>query len=202
METKITTFIFDCFGVIYAPVLGGWYKEHRLERGFVDENLPNVFRKFDLNQLSEDDVLDYFLKYDGVQTTREVLRKEIDDYLKLDVALIEMLKKLRQKGFKLVLLSNGNHAFFERKIYTTFPEFKSLFDEVIISSEVGMVKPNADIYVHALEKIQSVPEESVFIDDSKVNIDAASALGMKTFLYADLLSFVAFLKTIGVNVSE
>ena len=42
MNTKINTFIFDCFGVICDPVLNAWYKENMLKRGFVDENLKNV----------------------------------------------------------------------------------------------------------------------------------------------------------------
>ena len=77
MNTKINTFIFDCFGVICDPVLNGWYKEHRLKHGKVDENIQKIFRKFDLNIMSEDDILEYFLKYDGIKSDKEKLRAEV-----------------------------------------------------------------------------------------------------------------------------
>ncbi len=194
MKPVITTFIFDCFGVVCDPVLNGWYKENRLKKGFVDENLHNIFRQFDLGILSEDDVADYFLKYEGVNSTKEEIRKEIDSFLKLDQSLVKIIKKLKSNGFKTVLLSNANNSFFERKIYTEYPEFKSLFDTIVISSVVGMVKPNADIFLHTLEAAKSKAEESLFIDDSKTNVDAAVNLGMQGFLYTDADSFDSYLK--------
>jgi epoxide hydrolase-like predicted phosphatase len=199
MEPQIKTFIFDCFGVICANVMGGWYKENSLRHGFVDENLPDVFRKFDLNLMSEDDVHEHFLRYEGIVVSKEKLREDIDAYLKIDENLVEIIKKLRAQGFKTALLSNGNHSFFERKIYTTYPEFKELFDEIIISSLVGMVKPNDDIFLHALEKTKSKPEEAVFIDDTEVNVDAAIKLGIHGFLYTDSASFAAYLQSLGIN---
>lgn len=199
MNTNITTFIFDCFGVICEPVLSRWYKENVLKKGVVDENLHNVFRQFDLDVLSEDDVVDYFQKYEGVNSTRQEIREEIDGYLKIDESLVKIIKKLKDKGYKTVLLSNGNHSFFERKIYTEYPEFKNLFNEVVISSVVGMVKPNSEIYLHTLNVIGSKPENSLFIDDSKPNVDAAIALGIHGFVYVDSHSFAEHLTTLGIS---
>jgi epoxide hydrolase-like predicted phosphatase len=200
MNPSITTFIFDCFGVISNPVLTGWYKENRLNHSFVDENLPAIFRRFDLGALSEDDIVEYFSKYKGVHSTKETIREEIDSNLKLNEGLVDIIKELRAKGFKTVLLSNANNAFFERKIYPTYPYFKSLFNEIVISSSVGMVKPEPEIYLYTLEKVSSKPEESLFIDDSKINVDAAIKVGMKGFLYSDNNSFVEYIKKLGVNL--
>jgi len=130
MENKIKTFVFDCFGVVYDPVLNGWYKEYRLKHGLVDDNLLSVFKDFDLGNLSEVDVVDYFSKYEGVTSTKEEIRDQIDNFVKLDLKLVGIIKKLKSKGFKTILLSNANSAFFERKIYPTYPEFKSIFDEI------------------------------------------------------------------------
>lgn len=198
MDTKITTFIFDCFGVVCSPVLNGWYKENRLKHGLVDENILNVFQKFDLGQFSEDDIINYFLSYEGVNSTKEKIREDVDSYLHIDNQLVDTIKNLKNKGYKIALLSNGNSSFFERKLYIMFPEFKSLFDEIIISSNIGMVKPNDDIYFYALDKINSKPEESVFIDDNKMNIDAAENLGIKSFLYTDANSFNNYLENLDI----
>jgi putative hydrolase of the HAD superfamily len=199
-STKITTFIFDCFGVVCSPVLNKWYKVNSQLYRFIDENLQNVFRQFDLGKLSEDDMADYFLKYKGINLTKEEIRKEIDGYLTLDVGLVDIIKKLKQKGFKVALLSNANSSFFKRKIYPTYPELKNLFDEIIISSDVGMVKPDDDIYLYTLDKIGSKPEESVFVDDGKVNIDTANKLGIRGFLYTDSAAFADYVKSLGIEI--
>ena len=200
MEPKITTFIFDCFGVICDPVLNGWYRENRLKHGFVDENLKNVFEKFDMGEFSEEDVLQYFLNYKEVNSTREELRKEIDSFMKLDDSMVDILKKLKQNGFKVMLLSNGHSDFYKRKIYPTYPGFQDLFDQIIISSDVKMIKPNSEMYLYALEKINSKPEESVFVDDSNTNVKGAEAVGIKGFLFTDSSSFSSYLNSLGINL--
>jgi len=199
-EHKINTFIFDCFGVICDPVLNGWYNENRLKKGFVDENLKNVFEKFDLGELSEEDMIDYFSKYEGVNSSKDELREQIDSLLGIDSNLVKTIKELKNKGYKTALLSNANAAFFNRKVYPTYPEFKNLFDEIIISSEVGMVKPYKDIYLHTLSRIDSKPEESLFVDDSKANVDAAEELGINGFLYTDSDSFLEYVNSLGINL--
>lgn len=191
----INTLLFDCFGVICDPVLYGWYRDHRLNKGYVDANLKNVFEKLDLGESSEEDILDYFSKYEGITLSKEALRTQIDSYLKIDNDLAEVIRELKGKGFKTALLSNAEAAFFKRKVFPTYPDFKNLFDEIVISSEVGMIKPNRDIYEYTLRKIGSKAEESLFIDDSKVNVDAAIALGIKGFLYTECSSFKKYIAT-------
>ena len=115
MEPKINTFVFDCFGVICDPVLNGWYKENRLKHGLIDENLQSVFKNFDLGKFSEDDIVEYFSKYEGVNSTKEELRKEIDSFVKLDNNLASIILKLKNKGFKTALLSNANASFLKGK---------------------------------------------------------------------------------------
>ncbi len=194
MNTNINTFIFDCFGVVCTPVLNGWYRENSAKHGFIDENLKDLFKQFDLGVLSEEDIVDRFLKYKGITSTKEQLRDEIDGYLKLNQNLIQVIKMLKEKNFKIALLSNANQAFFERKVYPSYPEFKSVFDEIVISSEVKMIKPNPEIYKLTLQKLGSKPEETLFIDDVQENLDVAISLGMQGFLYTDFQSFADYLK--------
>jgi putative hydrolase of the HAD superfamily len=202
MSININTFIFDCFGVLCSPVLNGWYQAYSAKHDFIDDNLQVVFQQFDLGLLSEDDILDYFSQYPGVTLDKTKLREEIDSYLTLDEDLVAIIRKLKQKGFKVLLLSNANKAFFERKIYAEYPEFRDLFSEAVISSEVGMVKPGAEIYQYTLSLAQSRPEESLFIDDSRPNVDAALALGIHGFVYTDSTSFAEHLKSVGVDLID
>ncbi len=190
----ITTLIFDCFGVVCSPVLNGWYQQHSKRTGFVDSDLPDLFRRFDLGRLGEDDVLKHFSAYEGINVNAQELREEIDSYLDLDREVVAIIKDLKSKGYKIALLSNGNEGFFERKIYVTFPEFKDLFDSIVISSAVGMVKPDPEMYLHALREIGSTAEETIFIDDSQPNVDAAQRLGIHSFCYTDSSSLKTYLK--------
>ncbi|MDB5190395.1 MAG: superfamily hydrolase [Parcubacteria group bacterium] len=194
----ITTLIFDCFGVVCQPVLNGWYKQHHERTGFVDENLSDVFKKLDLGTISEDDVLTYFSQYEGALKNTQELREEIDSFLGLDTEVVKTIEELKAKGYKIALLSNGNNGFFERKIYTTYPEFKGLFNAIVISSNVRLVKPDPEIYMHTLKEVGSKPEETIFIDDSQPNVDAASKLGIQGHFYTDSSSLRAYLKEIGL----
>lgn len=203
MNSRINTFIFDCFGVIYSGPFVLWYNENKLKYGFVDDDkLNDIYKEYDLGNLSESDVAEYFSKYKGITSTKEEIQEQIDNYLKLNTELINIIKTLKAKGFKTALLSNGNTAYFERAIYPTYPEFKNLFDEIVISSEVKMVKPDPEIYIHTLEKIGSKPEESLFIDDRKINVDTAVNLGINGFVYTDNDSFVDYLKSLGINLDN
>lgn len=194
-KLNINTFIFDCFGVVCSPPLSSWYRDKSLKHGFVDEKLPGILREFDLGNLSEDDIVGYFLKYDGINSTAEKIRSEIDGYLKLDDKLADLISQLKNRGFKTVLLSNGNASFFERKIYQDYPKFKNLFEEIVISSLVKMVKPDPEIYLYTLQKINLSPEETMFIDDNKVNVDAAINLGIHGFVYTEVKTFIEHLKS-------
>jgi len=59
-------------------------------------------------------------------------------------------------------------------------EINDLFKTIIISGDVGLRKPDKRIFLLLLEKIQSSPEECVFIDDNLYNLETASRLGIKT----------------------
>ena len=56
--------------------------------------------------------------------------------------------------------------------------------------------------VDALSKINSKPEESLFIDDSQVNIDGAKNVGIQGFLYTDVDSFIEYIKSLGIDLEK
>ena len=61
-------------------------------------------------------------------------------------------------------------------------------------------KPNDDIFLYTLEKINAKPEESLFIDDNKPNVDSAVNLGINGFVYTNSDSFKNYLDQIGINL--
>lgn len=95
---------------------------------------------------------------------------------------VRYLEELK-KSYRLFLLSNTNEIHrikFHRNFETDFGySFFDLFERNFYSHEMGMRKPNPQIYRDALKEAGLVPEETLFIDDMKENTEAAKILGMK-----------------------
>ena len=66
-----------------------------------------------------------------------------------------------------------------------------LFDDLIFSAEVGLVKPDRRIYTLALERLRVQPTEAIFIDDVQANVEAAQAIGMKGIRFANTEQTIA-----------
>ena len=91
-----------------------------------------------------------------------------------------VLRDLRARGVKSALISNCSHS--TRPIVDRLG-IDEEFDEVLLSFEVGMHKPDPEIYRDALRRLGDVaPVRAVFVDDQPAYCDGAAALGIETFL--------------------
>jgi 2-haloacid dehalogenase len=94
---------------------------------------------------------------------------------------VQILRELKEKGYKLYALSNWNAELFNRTI-DDFP-FLNWFDGKVISGEVKMKKPDDNIYHHLFERFCINPQQAVFIDDNQHNIETARRLGLDAILF-------------------
>lgn len=144
---------------------------------------------------------DIFIQYEkgGMddKTFREELRKtlsceeslEVDsdwNSMLLDIPLerIALLKSLRKK-YNLFLLSNTNSIHMLKvneilKSATGLEDFTHLFDKIYFSYEMGMRKPDEEIFIKVLEDNNLQAEETLFIDDNIDNINSAEKLNIHT----------------------
>lgn len=95
--------------------------------------------------------------------------------------MLELIKDLRGAGILTGLLSNSWGA---RNDYPRHL-FADLFDDVVISAEVGMRKPEERIFLLAADRLGVTPGETVFVDDVEGNITAARDLGFATVHHCD-----------------
>lgn len=105
---------------------------------------------------------------------------------------LQFINKLkRQYQLKTFLLSNTNELHLNA-IFAQHGEeiFKNYFDKEYYSHEVGMHKPNADIFLKILYDNQLEPKETLFLDDTQKHIDAASSLGLHTQLITPRLTIL------------
>ncbi len=83
---------------------------------------------------------------------------------------------------RLAVLSNTARRDFSRYLAENCG-FNDLFDIVVSSAEVGMAKPEPEIYLLALERLELLPGDALFIDDLSRNTEAAEELGMKSIVF-------------------
>jgi putative hydrolase of the HAD superfamily len=115
----------------------------------------------------------HLVRFDGQPVVADGLLTRMFAGSVLDQVMLEGIRKLRQAGVRTAMLSNSWGG-------TGYPRdlFPEIFDAVVISSEVGMRKPEERIFRHAAGLLGLAPEECVFIDDIEANVRAAQALGL------------------------
>ena len=108
----------------------------------------------------------------------------------IDHEILHFLRSLRGKC-KTGLISN---AWSDLRDYIVREKFDDAFDHIIISAEVGVAKPEAEIYQIALEQAGVNPSEAVFVDDFYVNIEGCEKVGIKGIHFKDTSSALQQLK--------
>jgi putative hydrolase of the HAD superfamily len=95
-----------------------------------------------------------------------------------DERMLAAVRSVRAAGFRTGLISNSmGGASYDRDL---FPE---LFDGVVISGDVGMHKPQPEIFLLGAERAGVAPGQCVFVDDLRENCDGAEAVGMTVVLH-------------------
>ena len=97
--------------------------------------------------------------------------------------MIEMAKKINQK-YEIFIFSNTDEIHFPY-IWEKFPSIHFFKENLMLSYEIGSVKPELDSYEMALNKFDLKFEECLFIDDRPINIQVAESLGMKGILHEE-----------------
>jgi putative hydrolase of the HAD superfamily len=109
--------------------------------------------------------------------------------LHFDVPMILAVRDVRRAGVPTALLSNSwGLEYYPRQL------LDELFDQVVISGEVGIRKPDPDVFVLAARRLGLEPQECVFVDDTEGNVEAARSVGMTGLVHEDGRSTVPALE--------
>ena len=174
-------------------VLIGFYPMKYLRSLFSEEKAVRIaeavfgsgyWQELDIANLSVEEILELF--YSGAPDLRSEIKEafyrigECITRLDWPVPLIDSLKK---KGYNVYFLSNmSEHV---KASNTAAFDFVSHMDGGIWSCDVHEIKPDANIYKILFEKYGLIPEECIFIDDHKENIDIGKKFGMKGIVFRD-----------------
>ncbi|MGF1909361.1 HAD family phosphatase [Vibrio kasasachensis] len=113
---------------------------------------------------------------------------------------IDLLNRVKEAGYNVYALSDNVH-----EIVTHLKQqydFWSLFDGVVISADVGYLKPSPEIYQTLLEQYQLDAQECLFIDDMPNNVEGAQAIGMAGIQFQNAEQCERELKMLGILVDE
>ena len=128
-------------------------------------------------------------------TEAELIRDEFFAGDVIDHALLDFLRSVKPT-VKTGLISN---AWSGLRQYIIEHKFEDAFDQMVISAEVGVVKPDARIYHVALEQLGVSPNEAVFVDDFIENVKGAQAVGMSAIHFKDSSATITQLKKLLKN---
>jgi 2-haloacid dehalogenase len=109
---------------------------------------------------------------------------------------VRIIERLRASGQRLVGLSNWSSEKF-RLTQQRYDLFK-LFDEIVISGDVKVMKPEREIFEITLRKLGLRADECLFIDDSKSNVDGAAAMGFQVIHFQSPSQLEADLQQLGL----
>ena len=167
----IKAIIFDFFDVIRSDSYHSWLRAH----GFVREGIfHEVSQRLDAGKISLEEFFETLSKQSGEPVTLE----NFEANAKVNQNVIEIVKQLRRK-FTTALLSNAPSALIRDILERN--DLEKYFDEIIVSSEVGHIKPNKEIFELTLSKLGIKPHEAIFIDDNKHNIEGSEKVGIRGF---------------------
>ncbi len=109
--------------------------------------------------------------------------------------VFKLVTKVKKMGYKTAMLSNTEKPIAS---FIRAQDYKD-FDVFVFSCEVGMVKPESNIYKYTLKQLDVKAQETIFIDDREENIEGAEKLGIKGILFKGVDSLKRKLDSFGIN---
>ena len=153
----------------------------------------------ELTDMSKSSDYGYISHEAYVQRVSEMTEKttdEIEEIMRADHVrnepLVAYVRSLHPQ-YKVGLLSNVGRGVMSQLFSSE--EQRELFDVVVLSSDVGMVKPQPEIYQLVAKQLGVSSEECLMIDDLAVNIDGAEAVGMKGVVFTTTENATAVIQT-------
>ena len=187
--SPVRNVVFDFGGVLVR-----WQPEAIIASFYADEPLRALMRDeiirhpdwidLDRGTLSESAAIERFAaRMDRPLAEMRALMQHVKDSLTPLADSIALLDELAQRGVPLYGLSNMSAPVFAvlKSRHAHWDRFRG----IVVSGEVGMVKPDPEIFHHLARRYDLIPAETVFIDDHLPNIESARRLGFRTIHFVD-----------------
>ena len=134
---------------------------------------------------------------DGGPVSSQGLLKRMLRGMRTDPRMLGLVRRAKAQGIKTALLSNSWGLGYDRA------GWDALFDTVVISGEVGLRKPEPEIYLLVADRLGAKPSECVFVDDLADNVRGAVLTGMVGVHHTDIDQTIVELETLfGIDLTD
>ncbi len=176
MHNQIKAVVFDCFGVLAT---NGWLpfaREHFGHDSALLQQAHDLNKQKDAGFLSVTEFVEHIANLAGV--SQQNVLHHINNNLP-NTPLFEYIATLKT-AYKIGFLSNAG----SNRLPELFsPSQNALFDAVVLSCDLGVVKPDPKMYTTMCERLQVQPSETVFVDDIAYYVRGAEQVGMQGVVY-------------------
>jgi len=175
--------LFDCFGVLAT---GTWC-------AFLDTVPPSVDRTalHDLNRAHDAGIISHTEFDKQIVALTGAHPKDIESVGVADVhknhRLINHIRESLRPQYRVGILSNIASDWVTRTLLDE--QEQALFDVMVFSYQVGVAKPDPEIFHVACQRLDLPPAEILFIDDVPNNVSAAQSVGMQAAVYTDFHTY-------------
>lgn len=118
----------------------------------------------------------------------ELIELDMDSWFTINPETVAIIQELKSLGYRLLILSNmnveGKSRMFGASRFCGAVDWIGLFDDVVLSCDLALLKPEPAIYHSCLERALASPRECVFIDDTPANVVAARECGMHGVVFS------------------
>jgi len=203
----IRAIIFDIGGVIVTEEANRVILKTTKKFGIGRDDFNNATKiKFKETFTGKIDILDWYTdivsRLEIDVDPKEMFKSHLETYKtitkKPNLDIINLVERLKD-NYKIGCLSNIENQIAKYNLNRGL--FDVFGDNVFLSCEMGIMKPNPEIFNIVLKKLGSVPEETIFIDDNPENIKAANKLGIHGILFKGYEQLIRDLDELGVNNS-
>lgn len=186
--------IFDFFGVIYTDPLNEWLAHHGLMR---TGELAEASLRLDQGDIPMEEFFSVLSRITKIPS--RAIESEFQEASQSHTELIALLKVLRTH-YMVGLLSDSNSDYL-RPILRRLG-IDTCFNEILISSDVGMTKRDIGIFHLMLRRLGVNPHQTVLIEDTARNIVTAESIGIHGVLYTAPSELTKTLAALGISSSD
>ena len=177
-KRMIKAVIFDYFDVFRTDGYNRWLRQHGYRR---DGAFLEASEKHDRGEYSDKDFFKAIADASG--ETADQVRRELESDHEFNQPLVDYVRTLKDR-YKLALLSNASSDYLRNELAQRGIE--KYFDEIVISSELGLIKPEPAIFEHIMEKLGVEPQQCIFTDDNPKHVEAAEKLGIQGVVFTSV----------------
>ncbi|UCC38228.1 MAG: HAD family phosphatase [Candidatus Aminicenantes bacterium] len=156
----------------------------------------NLIETFDCGRITPVEFYNRVVRNLKARIDHDTFYSIYNDVFSPNPPVLKIMEKLK-RNYRLVLFSNTDimrYSFIKEK----FPGIQ-IFDEYVLSYEVGFMKPHPQIYLEALKKARAKAEDCVFIDDREENIEVAVRLGINVIHFMPQTDLESDLREMGLS---